>query len=131
MRSEATSVAEYLEELPDDRRGDLEVVRESMLAAVPSGVVETMNWGMVSYEIPLERYPDTYNGQPSLFAALANQKRHMAIYLHCIYAEPTIRQDFEDEKRHPVSQWISESHACASHVRSGCRLTSLRERCVE
>ena len=85
---------------------------------------------MVSYEIPLERYPDTYNGQPSLFAALANQKRHMAIYLHCIYAEPTIRQDFEDEKRHPVSQWISESHACASHVWSGCRSTLLRERCV-
>ena len=43
MRSEATSVAEYLEELPDDRRGDLEVMRESMLAAVPSGVVEIMN----------------------------------------------------------------------------------------
>jgi len=130
VRSEATSVDEYLEELPDDRRGDLEVVRDSMLAAVPSGVVETMNWGMVSYEIPLERYPDTYNGQPLLFAALADQKRHMAVYLHCIYAEPTIRQDFEYEKRHPVSQWISESRACASHVWSGCRLTSLRERCV-
>ena len=86
MRSEATSVAEYLEELPDDRRGDLEVVRESIPAAAPSGVVETMNWGMVLYEIPLERYPNTSNGQPSLFAALANQKRHMAIYLHCIYA---------------------------------------------
>lgn len=97
VRSDATSVAEYLDELPDDRRGDLEVVRESMLAAVPSGVVETLNWGMVSYEIPLERYPDTYNGQPLLFAALANQKRHMAVYLHCIYADPTIRQDFENE----------------------------------
>ena len=97
MRSDATSVAEYLDELPDDRRGDIEVVRESMLAAVPSGVVETLNWGMVSYEIPLERYPDTYNGQPLLFAALANQKRHMAVYLHCIYADPTIRQDFENE----------------------------------
>ena len=54
VRSEATSVAEYLEELPDDRRGDLEVVRESMPAAVPSGVVETMDGGMVSYEISLE-----------------------------------------------------------------------------
>ena len=34
---------------------------------------------MISYEIPLERYPGTYNGQPLLFAALANQKRHMAV----------------------------------------------------
>ena len=41
--------------------------------------------------------PQTYNGQPLLFAALANQKRHMAVYLHRIYADPTIRQDFEDE----------------------------------
>ena len=97
MRSEATSVAEYLEELPDDRRGDLEVVRGSMLAAIPSGVVKAVNWGMISYEIPLERYPGTYNGQPLLFAVLANQKRHMAVYLHCIYADPSIRQDFEDE----------------------------------
>ena len=97
VRSEATSAAEYLDELPDDRRGDLEVVRASMLAAIPSGVVETMNWGRSSYEIPLERYPDTYNGQPLLFAALANQKRQMAVYLHRIYADPLIRQDFEDK----------------------------------
>ena len=97
VRGETTSLAEYLEELPDVRRGDLEVVRASMLAAIPSGVVETTNWGRISYEIPLERYLDTYNGQPLLFAALANQKRHMAVYLHCIYADPSIRQDFEDE----------------------------------
>ncbi len=97
VRSDASSVAEYLDDLPDDRRGDLEAVRASILAAIPSGVVETLNWGMISYEIPLERYPDTYNGQPLLFAALANQKRHMAVYLHCIYAAPTIRQDFEHE----------------------------------
>ena len=97
VRSEATSVAEYLDDLPDDRRGDLEVVRKSMLAAIPSGVVEIMNWGVVSYEIPLERYLEAHNGQRLLFAALANQKRHMAVYLLCIYAEPSIRQDFEDE----------------------------------
>lgn len=97
VRSDATSVAEYLDELPDDRRGDLKAVRASILAAIPSGVVETLNWGMISFEIPLERYPDTYNSQPLLFAALANQKRHMAVYLHCIYADPTIRQDFENE----------------------------------
>ena len=97
VRSEATSVADFFAKLPEDRRGDLEVVRESMLAGIPPGVVKTMNWGMISYEIPLERYPDSYNGQPLLFAALANQKRHMAVYLHCIYADPTIRQNFEDE----------------------------------
>jgi hypothetical protein len=85
VRSDATSVAEYLDELPDDRRGDLKAVRASILAAIPSGVVETLNWGMISFEIPLERYPDTYNSQPLLFAALANQKRHMAVYLFALH----------------------------------------------
>ncbi len=128
--SDATSVAEYLDELPDDRRGDLEVVRASMLAAIPSGVVEAMNWGMISYEIPLERYPDTYNGQPLLFAALANQKRHMAVYLHCIYADQRFARISRTSTRHLASRWISESHACASHVWSGCLWTSSRKRCV-
>ena len=45
-----------------------------------------MQFGMISYYIPLERYPDTYNGQPLGIASLANQKRHMPLYLMGIYA---------------------------------------------
>jgi hypothetical protein len=43
---------------------------------------ETMNWGMITYEIPMERYPDTYNKQPLGCAALAAQKNHFALYLN-------------------------------------------------
>ena len=45
-----------------------------------------MQYGMISYYIPLERYPDTYNQQPLAIAALANQKRYMSLYLMGIYA---------------------------------------------
>ena len=31
---------------------------------LPRGYREVMGWGMISYGIPLSRYPDTYNGQP-------------------------------------------------------------------
>ncbi len=55
------------------------------MANLPDGVVETMNWGMIAYEIPLEVFPDTYNNKPLLYAALASQKNHMAVYLHSIY----------------------------------------------
>lgn len=95
MRSEATTVADYLDELPKDRRPQIEAVRDVILANLPHGIEETMNWGMISYEIPLSRYPDTYNGQPLLFAALASQKNHMAVYLHSIYADPATREHFE------------------------------------
>ena len=79
--SKASTVEEYLGELPDDRRVDVELVREMILDNLPEGYVETMRWGMITYEVPLDTYPDTYNGQPLMFLALAAQKRHLAPYL--------------------------------------------------
>ena len=93
--SDAATVREYLDALPDDRRAALGAVREVILANLPDGYVETMNWGMITYEVPLERYPDTYNRQPLGYAALASQKRHMSLYLMGVYADPEAREWFE------------------------------------
>lgn len=92
VRSAATSVEEYLAELPPERAEVVEEVRRLVLDHLPDGVVETVNWGMICYEIPLERYPDTYNGQPLMFAGLAAQKRHYALYLHSVYADAEVEQ---------------------------------------
>ncbi len=95
MRSEATTVDEYLAELPDDRREAIQTVREAILANLPDGYEEAMNWGMITYQVPLETYPDTYNGQPLMYAALASQKNHMAVYLTSVYAIPGKAEAFE------------------------------------
>jgi hypothetical protein len=42
------------------------------------------------YQVPLERFPDTYNGQPLAVAALASQKNHMALYLMGVYGEDDV-----------------------------------------
>lgn len=99
MKSDATTIDEYLDALPDDRREALEVVRATILDNLPEGFEETMNWGMITYEVPLERYPETYNGQPLMLAALASQKRHMAVYLSGIYADEVTREEFEESYR--------------------------------
>ena len=99
MRSEAATVEAYLAELPDPRREAISTVRTVILDNLPAGIEEAMNWGMIAYEIPLSRYPDTYNGQPLLYAALASQKNHMAVYLHSIYADPDTRTEFEEAYR--------------------------------
>ena len=95
MRSEATTIEQYLKELPEERRAAIECVRQVILKNIPEGVEEVMNWGMITYQIPFENYPDTYNGQPLMFAALASQKNHMAVYLSTIYAENGKREKFE------------------------------------
>lgn len=86
MRSEARTVQEYLDELPADRRDVISSVRDTILAHLPDGYIESMNWGMISYEIPLAAYPNTYNGAPLGYLALAAQKNHNALYMMCVYS---------------------------------------------
>ena len=95
MRSEATSVEQYLAELEPERREALETVRQAILANLPEGYQEAISSGMIAYQVPLETYPDTYNGKPLVYAALASQKRHMAVYLMGIYMDPAEREAFE------------------------------------
>ena len=88
MKSSAPTVQKYLEELPEDRRAVVEAVREMVLHNLPAGYSETMRWGMISYEIPLERYPKTYNRQPLAYIGLAAQKNNYALYLTSVYQDP-------------------------------------------
>lgn len=94
MRSDAETVTDYLNELPDERRVALSVLRNVILDNLPDGYVESMNWGMISYEVPLEISGKTYNGKPLMYAALASQKNHMAIYLCGLYCVPGVKDKF-------------------------------------
>ena len=87
MQSDADSVQAYLAELPEDRREIVEAVRAVILEHLPTGFEEGMQYGMIGYYVPLERYPVTYNGQPLGVAALASQKRHLSLYLMGIYGD--------------------------------------------
>lgn len=86
MRSDAATVEEYLAGLPEDRRTAISAVRDTINAHLPEGYAESMAFGMIGWGIPLEDYPNTYNGQPLGIAALASQKNYMALYLMGLYA---------------------------------------------
>ena len=92
VQSKATSVEEYLAELPEDRRQVVSAVREMVRANLPAGYVESMAFGMIGWGIPLARYPDTYNRQPLAYVALAAQKSHYALYLMGVYGDPQAEQ---------------------------------------
>lgn len=97
-KSTAETVDAYLAELPDDRRAVVSAIRDLVRAHLPEGYREAMNWGMIAYEVPLDRYPKTYNKQPLSYAALAAQKAHYALYLNGIDAgsdrEDRLRSEF-------------------------------------
>ena len=99
MRSNASTVEEYLAELPVDRREMIEAVRKVILDSLPAGYEEAINWGMISYQVPLEVCPDTYNRQPLMYAALASQKNYCSLYLTAIYMSEEGKQEFEEAYR--------------------------------
>jgi hypothetical protein len=86
VSSKAATVADYLAELPADRRAEIERVRDLINSALPSGYREGIGYGMIGWVIPLEDYPDTYNKQPLAYAGLAAQKNYNSLYLNCVYA---------------------------------------------
>jgi hypothetical protein len=88
VSSKETTPAAYLASLPAERRKVIAAVRAVIRKHLPKGYVETMNWGMLSYEIPLSRYPDTYNKQPLSYVAVAAQKHNYALYLMNAEAVP-------------------------------------------
>ena len=85
--SKAKTVAAYLSELPEDRRAAISAVRKVVRRHLPAGYRESINWGMITWAVPLARYPTTYNGQPLCYAALAAQKNHLALYLMNVYQD--------------------------------------------
>jgi uncharacterized protein YdhG (YjbR/CyaY superfamily) len=98
--SKAPTPEAYLAELPPERAELVSRLRNLVNANLPDGYVERMSWGMIGWEVPLERYPDTYNGQPLVYAALAAQKNHTALYLNCVYAS-------EERTERLKSQWAA------------------------
>lgn len=95
MRSDAETVEDYLASLPADRREIIDLVRDEVAEALPEGYEEVMNWGMITWQVPLAVYPDTYNKKPLMYAALASQKNHMALYLCGLYCMAGLRDTFE------------------------------------
>jgi hypothetical protein len=99
MQSKATSVEQYLAELPPERRDALQVVRDVILKSVDKDIEEGMQYGMIGYYVPRRVFPAGYHcdpRQPLPYAGLASQKNHMALYLMSIYLHDGTRKTFED-----------------------------------
>ena len=95
VQSRARTVTGYLASLPKDRRDVVAALRALIRRNLPKGYREVMNWGAITYEVPLRRYPETYNGKPLAYASLAAQKNYFALYLLGAYQDPAQARKLE------------------------------------
>jgi hypothetical protein len=96
VRSTAKTPDEYIASLPPDRRDAIVAMRDVIRRNLPDGFKEGMESGMIAWYVPLERFPDTYNGRPLGLAALASQKQYMSLYLNSVYGDPQLAEWFSD-----------------------------------
>ena len=80
-----TTVAAYLASLTPEKRAVIIEARAFVNKHIPSGYAEFMNWGVINWGIPLEEFPDTYNGQPLCYVGLGAQKSYSSFYLMAAY----------------------------------------------
>lgn len=105
MQSKATSVKEYIAELPEDRQKAITQLQKVIKKNLPKGFEEVMSYGMIGYVVPHKLYPAGYHCDPKLplpFLNIASQKNSINIYHMGIYADTTLYK------------WFTEAHAKAS-----------------
>ncbi|MBK7182905.1 MAG: DUF1801 domain-containing protein [Bacteroidetes bacterium] len=100
MQSKATTVKDYLKELPADKKTAFEELRNTLNSNIPKGFEEQMCYGMIGYVVPHTLYPKGYHCDPKLplpFVSIASQKNFIALYHMGIYANPALLKWFVDE----------------------------------
>jgi len=105
MQSKATTVEQYVSELPADRQATINALRKVIKKNLPKGFQECMGYGMLGYVVTHYIYPAGYHCNPKdplPFMGLASQKNSINLYHMGIYAEPKLYK------------WFTEAHAKAS-----------------
>lgn len=100
MKIEASTIQEYLDALPEDRRRAIMALRKVIKANLPKGFKEGMQYGMPAYFVPHSVFPAGYHcapEQPLPFASIASQKNHLAFYSFYLYQDGKELARFQKE----------------------------------
>lgn len=115
MQYDVNTIEEYLATIPEDRRPVIEKLRQVIQTNLPEGFEEQLAFGMISYVVPLTRYPQGYHaqaGEPLPFISLASQKNHIALYHMGIYGDPVLLDWFTKEYAKRVPTKLDMGKSC-------------------
>lgn len=115
MQSKATTVEQYLAELPEDRQKAINELRKVIKNNMPKGFQETMNYGMIGYVVPHSKYPAGYHCNPKdplPFMNIASQKNSINVYHMGIYANPKLLKWFTDEHAKASPKKLDMGKSC-------------------
>ncbi|MGB1679694.1 MAG: DUF1801 domain-containing protein [Poseidonia sp.] len=108
-------VLAYLDALEPERRAVMERLMNVIRSNLPDGFEEVMQYGMPSWVVPHDLFPDGYHVDPSLplpFLSLGSQKRHIGLYHMGIYADEALLEWFTQEYPKHCSTKLDMGKSC-------------------
>lgn len=115
MISDAKTVDQYIEELPEDRKGPFLKLFKAIQDSIPEGFELTMQYGMPGFVVPHSIYPAGYHCKPSdalPFASLANQKQGINFYHMGLYGHKDLMDWFVQEFPKHSSRKLDMGKSC-------------------
>ena len=115
MKIEAKSVADYIKQLPDDRRSAIKKLRTLIRKNLPKGFKEQLSYGMPGWVVPHSKYPDGYHcdlKMPLPFMSIASQKNFIAVYHMGIYSIPDLMSWFTEEYPKHCTRKLDMGKSC-------------------
>ena len=100
MKSHATTIKEYIAEVPEERVKYFKKLRSTIKKNIPKGFSEKLSYGMIGYVVPHKLYPAGYHCNPEdplPFCNIASQKNFIAFYHMGIYSNPNLFDWFVSE----------------------------------
>jgi uncharacterized protein YdhG (YjbR/CyaY superfamily) len=115
MQYKANTPEEYIAQLPEERKEPMHRLRKTILANLPEGFHEEMNYGMIGYVVPKSIYPAGYHCDTKLplpFMNIASQKNFIALYHMGIYVQPELLVWWQTEYPKYVKTKLDMGKSC-------------------
>ena len=115
MQSAATTIEQYLKDLPSQRQEAMTKLRKEILKNLPKGFKEEMSYGMIGYTVPHSLYPGGYHCDPKLplpFMGIASQKNFVAVYHMGVYSDKNLLDWFVKEYAKTVTAKLDMGKSC-------------------
>lgn len=100
MTISVSSIDEYIQAVPGERREAFYRLRAVINDNLPRGFEECMSYNMPSWAVPHSLYPAGYHCKPEEplpFLSVGNQKNYIGFYHHGMYARPDLLEWFQTE----------------------------------
>ncbi len=115
MQSKATTIEQYLAEVPAERQEVMRALHEAVMQVLPQGFEPAIGYGMMGYVVPHSVYPAGYHCNPKdplPFAGMASQKNHISFYHMGVYADPVLLEWFQKEYAARVKGKLDMGKSC-------------------